>query len=552
MAGLLRAVLEAPAGRVLFESAGAPVTAGLVRAAAARALPQIAPGAEPLALHADAAGLFVAGLLAAVGRGRPVALLPHRQPGYLAELGFGPADLLTDGGEAPALAYGPAGEDAPLALDPDRALPLVFYTSGSTGAPKAVAKPLAALEIEAGMWSRRLGPAIARIAGTVSHQHIYGMIFRIVLPALSGRIGPDRAAFAWPEIAASLAADVALITSPAHLTRLPPELALPHGPPALVTSSGQALPLAAARAAAALLGAPPLEILGSTETGGVATRQRRDDAEPWTPLAGVGLGQAADGTLLVTSAYTGEPRPVAMGDRVELLADGRFRLLARADRVAKIEGKRISLPRVEAGLAALPEIEAAAALALGEPARLAAAVVLTPAGRALLVEQGAFRLSRSLRARLAPAYEPAERPKRWRFVEALPVNSQGKQVQAALAALFAAETLQDELDCRLLAVDDATARIGFTLQPELRWFRGHFPDRPILPGVAQVHIAAGLADELWGFRPGGASIRQMKFRHILTPGDQVELALARDAGRDRLRFAFHLGRIVASEGVLGG
>ncbi len=130
-----------------------------------------------------------------------------------------------------------------------------------------------------------------------------------------------------------------------------------------------------------------------------------------------------------------------MGDRAELLPDGRFRLLARADRVVKVEGKRVSLARVEAALAALPDVADAAALALGgEGAEtLAAVVALTPEGEADLAAHGAFRFSRALRKRLSDQLEPAERPKRWRFVAQVPVNSQGKRVLADLARLFEVE-----------------------------------------------------------------------------------------------------------------
>jgi acyl-coenzyme A synthetase/AMP-(fatty) acid ligase len=43
-----------------------------------------------------------------------------------------------------------------------------------------------------------------------------------------------------------------------------------------------------------------------------------------------------------------------MDDGIELMPDGRFRLLGRLDRVVKIEEKRLSLPEMEARLAASP------------------------------------------------------------------------------------------------------------------------------------------------------------------------------------------------------
>jgi acyl-coenzyme A synthetase/AMP-(fatty) acid ligase len=63
-------------------------------------------------------------------------------------------------------------------------------------------------------------------------------------------------------------------------------------------------------------------------------------------------------------------------------------------------------------------------------------VVLTEAGAAELAALGTFRFTRQLRKRLSDGLEPAERPKRWRFVAAIPANSQGKRVLADLQKLF--------------------------------------------------------------------------------------------------------------------
>ncbi len=54
-----------------------------------------------------------------------------------------------------------------------------------------------------------------------------------------------------------------------------------------------------------------------------------------------------------------------------------------------------------------------------------------------------------------------------------------------------------------------------TLTPDLIWFRGHFPDQPVLPGIAQVHMAAQWAERLWDWKPAGANLSQLKFRRIL-------------------------------------
>ncbi len=438
MTGLLSALAHAPGSRVLFERDGATITAGEVRAAARRAATRITPGAGPVFLHSESAALLAAGLLAAASLGRTIAILPHAQPGYLGEVGAGPGSLLIDhlaDDSEPPLALG-AGGDAPFAFDDAFDPSLIFFTSGSTGAPKQAPKRMSQIDAEANYWVEWFGARADHVAGSVSHQHIYGLIFRIAVPMMAGWRTTDRQAFTWETLISEITPRTVVVTSPAHLTRIPPGLRAVR--PAYVLSSGQALPLAGALEADRLFGAPPVEILGSTETGGVAIRQRRDDSEPWTALGGVTLNLDRESVLNVGSPFAGGETQ-KMGDRAEILSDGRFRLLARIDRIVKIEGKRVSLARVESALAGQPAVREVVALALGPEGAetLAAIIVLSAEGTDELSRLGAFRLTRQLRKRLSDGLEPAERPKRWRFVEAIPVNSQGKRVMADLQRLFA-------------------------------------------------------------------------------------------------------------------
>lgn len=108
-----------------------------------------------------------------------------------------------------------------------------------------------------------------------------------------------------------------------------------------------------------------------------------------------------------------------------------------------------------------------------------------------------------------------------------------------------------------LAVDirtqtDAEAEIAFTLAPELIFFQGHFPGRPILPGVAQAHIAALLAQKLWGQKPSGGHLSKLKFKRVLAPNERVTLFLKRDAEKGCISFRYRLGDTEISEGEIGG
>ena len=273
---------------------------------------------------------------------------------------------------------------------------------------------------------------------TVPHQHIYGLIFKVVWPLLTGRaFAPHRDEY-WESLIDTVPPGAVIVSSPAHLTRLgglEPVAAARR--PCMVLSAGAPLLPRAAEETSHIFGMAVDEIYGSTETGAVATRRRDGITDLWQPLPGVTMACADDGRLRLRARHVDETSWVTMDDRVELFPDG-FTLLGRTDRVVKIEGKRIALPEVERTLAASPLVTEAAAVALpGEGAVLAAAVVLSAAGQAKLADIGPFRLGRLLRHDLAFHLEAAGLPRRWRFVPVLPVGPLGKTGTAELIALFA-------------------------------------------------------------------------------------------------------------------
>lgn len=385
-------------------------------------------------LCSSSADTFAIWLLALLHAGKNVVIPPNMQAGTLEQLGA--AFDAVAGDELPQA----ESSSTMAAFDPYTAH-ITLYTSGSTGSPKAVHKTMAQFESEIGVLESVWGASLGQlpILATVPHHHIYGLLFRLLWPLAAGRPF-DTVQCAHPDTLqqriAALGEHV-LVASPAQLTRLPELLNLSHLRPApqQIFSSGGPLPAATADHIAATLGQAPIEVFGSTETGGIAWRQQGAD-DAWTLLPGIRIETDADSTHLF-SPFLGSEKSRTLDDAVAFVENGRFRLLGRRDRVLKIEEKRISLHALETHLSEHPWVQTAAAVGLGgRRDSIGVAVVLNAAGLAAQAEGGRLLLRRQLRMHLARYYEPVLLPRYWRYPAQLPFNTQGKLTQAALTELF--------------------------------------------------------------------------------------------------------------------
>jgi acyl-coenzyme A synthetase/AMP-(fatty) acid ligase len=312
---------------------------------------------------------------------------------------------------------------------------LALYSSGSTGAPSASIKTAAQLFGEADTLARTfdLG-ARTRLLATAPPHHIYGLLAGVLAPLYAGGAFLRQTPLHAPAIARLVAehgVDV-LCAVPPHLHGLQ---VLAPGSIAGVTrvfSSGARLPPETAEFMRQRFGLGVTELLGSSETGGIAWRLATDGAD-WTPLPGVEVSADLDGTLLLDSPFAArhEPRPRRCADRIEMTAGARFRHLGRADAIVKIAGERVSLPEVEQRLLALDGVRDAAVLALDDAGprqhEICAAVVAPGLSVA------------DLRQALAGWFDPVAIPRRFALVDRLPREETGKLPRSRLEALFASE-----------------------------------------------------------------------------------------------------------------
>ncbi|KVO87843.1 AMP-binding protein [Burkholderia ubonensis] len=553
---LLSADADADARTVVCRDGDARITLAELRARAdAIARVVKSSGARRVAISTDDPYEFACALFAVAATGREAVIPASAAPGYLRDLAHA-YDMLLDDDALAACAPGRAEHGAPVpsrAIDADAAITL--YTSGSSGQAKALRKSLAQFDAEVRTlqreWAERVGTAVT--LSSVPHHHIYGLLFRIMWPLASGRAF-DRALSLDPQqLQRRLAAygDGIVVSTPSHLMRWPalPGFPMPGIAPRVFFSSGGPLPADAASVYAAAFGAAPLEIFGSTETGGIAWR-RQDRTQAWQPMPGIDVRCDDDGALCVRSAHLGHDRWHRTDDAARFDAHGRFELTGRRDRVVKLDGKRVSLPELEARIVRHDFVEQAAATVVegASRARVGVVAVLSEAGRHALRADGRVAVAAALRHALGAYFDAAALPRHWRFRRAMPFDARGKLPAAAIAAAFAPTPEGFELLAE--RHDDDGWHYELRVPATLAHFDGHFPGMPILPGVVQIDWAVRLARREVAALRTVRSIDHLKFKAPVPPDAVLALRIAHDQARGCVKFAFRRGERECTSGAI--
>jgi len=421
-------------------------------------------------------------------------------------------------GACVAAVVGSAGVQAlPPRIARDRELVSVV-TSGTSGGLERHVKTAGQLLGEVDTLARVLGWSERDVVlATVPGHHLYGLLFSLLLPLRSGAavvVHPSAEPDVFhPAELSRLAREVGatrLVTVPAHLrTLLDADLDL--GGVRQVVCSAAALDPSVARAFEARFGAEVVDVLGSTETGGLGLR-RPSASLAYTPLPGVSLRTDDNHQLWVRSSFADrDGRELATGDRGTLDETGRFVHAGRTDGVVKVGGKRISLQEVEALVRTAPGVRDAVARAQATPGLRGEQIHLLVEADGLSVEQ--------LKEYLRPRIDPVFLPRRLRILPALSRSDRGKVPREAFDAAFQRDTI--EMD--VVASADSPR------------FCGHFPNEAVFPGVAQLAdwVLPAVRNQ-WG--PGELErISRLKFAQRIVPGDQLRLRLERTAP-DKIQF----------------
>ena len=506
----------------------------------------LGPPGGRVVLSCKHARSYVPGLLGAWIAGATVDLLPNVQAGTLdrvdadPEISFVLHDVAERQGRSPKAIYVPdqLGTAGPAPAPRTNAWPEIavrMTTSGTTDRPRYVVKTMAQLLDELDVLARVIGPARC-VMSTVPLSHLYGLLFGALLPLKLGARIVSHDALLPTDVAAVVdreAVDL-LISTPAHL-RAMADTAMPRG--LRVITSGARMPAELHMSLAAGHGWQVTDVLGSTETGGIATRQNPMNA--WVALPGVKVS-APEGQLVVESPWAGAPR-VALDDRIEIMRGGGFHYLGRGTELVKIAGKRAHAHELEATVLAIPGVTDAAVIvhaAPGKEARVALAVVVAP---------GATVERETITAAIRRDFDAVFVPKMIKVVDRIARTDRGKLDGQALRDLFGITTspTTSQIPAVRVGPNHYTAEVPHNLV----FFSGHFDAFTIMPGAVIVErlvwpIVKAELPEVHNLR----AIRRLRFRRPVMPEQQLSVTLKHDKGR--LSFEVTCAKTVVASGQL--
>ncbi|MCK9378421.1 MAG: acyl--CoA ligase [Syntrophobacterales bacterium] len=308
---------------------------------------------------------------------------------------------------------------------------LRIFTGGSTGTPQIWSKTGENLFGEGFALAHHFAVTEQDcIVATVPPYHIYGLLFSVILPLVSGAsVSMDSPSYPG-EIAKVIEEQGATL-----LAGIPPHYRALRGKKVvgatlrLAFSSAGMLDADDNEAFTHLNQVGIVEVYGSTETGGIATRNRSMGETSFTTFPTVAW-TIKDDRLCVRSSFLSPELPVAgdgyftTGDRVEQCGTSQFILKGRVDGVTKVGGKRVDLEEVRAIIKKVPQVSDCVVMALPEPGGREHRIVALIQGTEVDMAQ--------LRKTLVESLEFYALPRVLKTIDRIPLQENGKYDRDAI------------------------------------------------------------------------------------------------------------------------
>lgn len=379
-----------------------------------------------------------------------------------------------------------------------------FLTSGSTSEPKIVKKTLANVFAEAKAISKTFDFSnIYEFQTTALLTHLYGFTFCFAVPFLNEKpICVDRVSF--PEQITK--GHSVLVSTPSFLSKVAKYNTIIPTMPSYIIAAGAKFDTIEYFERRTNV----IEIYGATETGVVAYRQNsKEDLKLFDDV------KIENDTVVSPFIYNNEYK---LDDSIKFTETG-IQILSRKDRVVKIQEKRVSLLETEENIKQINYIKDCYTFKYGE--KLACVVVLNEFGIEQFLELGKIEFVKKIKKELRNSLDIV--PQRWKFTDEIPKNSMGKIDFEGIKNWFGVR-----LSLPLVVSRDGNT-LNLLFHRDSNFFKGHFANYPIVPGVVQLYYASFYIKELLGYRISAGQLKKIKFSNIIKPDKIISLSLTENA-----------------------
>jgi acyl-coenzyme A synthetase/AMP-(fatty) acid ligase len=312
---------------------------------------------------------------------------------------------------------------------------LYLFTGGSTGTPQIWSKTAMNLLMEAANIKNTFDiKEDDTILATVPPNHIYGMLYSILLPLVAGAKVSAKTPTFPNEIIQHIEETNAtvLVSIPAHYRALK-DLPLAHHKVRIAFSSAGALSEEDSLGFYNNTGIGVTEIYGSTETGGIAQRNRAKGQATFAPFKCADVKIGKNEQLQVRSHFLSKELVKSndgffeTADRAQWVDSSGFMLLGRSDGIVKVGGKRVDLAQTRETLLQVKGVDDAYVFAIKVKSGRENEIVALVEGQVT-----SDRIHQAVNLHL-PAHA---RPRNIKVIDQIPLSSTGKYNRSAIKKIF--------------------------------------------------------------------------------------------------------------------
>ena len=85
---------------------------------------------------------------------------------------------------------------------------------------------------------------------------------------------------------------------------------------------------------------------------------------------------------------------------------------------------------------------------------------------------------------------------------------------------------------------DGSLRAQVSTDADCAWFSGHFPGKPVLPGIAQLSMVVKSIEQASGQQLVLQQLARIKFKQLIQPGDVLDITAV--AGKKENNYSFYI------------